>query len=64
MALTDINFQEGDGQDFINEIIRPVYTGSLNDILAESSGGQFLLTEIPTIVNEGGGGGNIFIMSE
>lgn len=61
MALTDINFQEGDGMDFINEI--PAGTlGTPTDILVESNG-TLLLLEAPEIVN-GGGGGNIFIMSE
>ena len=60
MALTDINFQEGEGQDFILELP----TGTLHsptDILIESSGGQFLLLETPIVT---GGGSSIFIMSE
>lgn len=63
MALTDINFQEGDRQDMMIEI----NTGASNsptDILIENSGTQYLLLETPLIVNQGGGGGNIFIMSE
>ena len=63
MALEDINFQEGEGQDFINEIPADVHSGSLSDITTEENGGQFLLSEIPEVV-DGGGGGNIFIMSE
>lgn len=60
MALTDINFQEGEGQDFVVELP----TGTLNsptDILTESEGGQFMLLETPEITS---GGGSIFIMSE
>jgi hypothetical protein len=62
MALADINFQEGEGMDFIAEI----NTGASavpTDILIEDSGSQYLLLEAPLIV-AGGGGGNIFIMSE
>ena len=54
--LTDINFQQGELQDFIVEI--PV--GLLNaplDVLFEPVGQAFIL-EVPM------GGGNIFIMSE
>lgn len=61
MALTDINFQEGEGQDFITELPNAVYTGELNDALVEHGGSQYLLSEIPGVE---GGGGNIFIMSE
>jgi len=61
MALEDINYQEGEGQDFIIEIPSAVYAGSLNDILVEASSTQYLLLEAPTIT---GGGGNVFIMSE
>lgn len=60
MALDDINFQEGEGQDFISEIIDTVYSGVLTDALVESNGGQFPVVEIPSVT----GGGNIFIMSE
>lgn len=63
MALTDVNFQEGEGMDFIAEI--PAGTSNPpEDIMMESSGSQYLLMETPLIVNQGGGGGNIFIMSE
>lgn len=58
MALEDINFQEGDIQNFINEI--PL--GDLNspvDIVTEQNG-TLLLLETPQIVP--GEGGNIFIM--
>lgn len=60
MALTDINFQAGEGQDFIIEIPNTTFTGNLADVLAESNSSQFLLLEIPLVT----GGGNIFIMSE
>ncbi len=59
MALTDINFQTGEGQDFIVEIP----TGTLFspvDILFEPSSEQYLVMELVLT----GGGGNIFIMSE
>lgn len=62
MALTDVNFQEAEGQDFILEIPNNVYSGSLSDFLLEENGGQYLLIETPEV--QGGGGGNIFIMSE
>ncbi|HRH23936.1 MAG TPA: hypothetical protein PK295_04910 [Candidatus Magasanikbacteria bacterium] len=61
MALTDVNFQEGEGQDFILELPSVAYGGTANDILVETNGSQFLLLEAPEIT---GGGGNIFIMSE
>lgn len=63
MALNDIQFQEGDRQDMVLEIA----TGSdttPTDILIENSGTQYLVLETPLVVNQGGGGGNIFIMSE
>lgn len=62
MALTDINFQQGEGQDFILE--RPA--GTLYapvDILVEADGTQYMVMEVA-----GTSGGtttnNIFIMSE
>ena len=61
MALTDVNFQEGEGQDFIVELPSAVYSGSLNDIVVEPNGSQFPVSEIPIVENAGG---NIFIMSE
>lgn len=60
MALTDINFSQGEGQDFILEIA----AGSLNapaDILIEPSAASYPVNEI---AEEVGGGSNIFIMSE
>lgn len=62
MALTDIDFQEGEGQDFIVE--RPV--GVLNapdDILIEESCISYPVNEIPQVVG-GGGGDNIFIIND
>ncbi len=62
MALIDIVAQTGDEQDFILEI--PVGNAGYmpSDILI-GSGGVPLSVEIPIIVS-GGGGGNIFIISE
>ncbi len=62
MALTDVNFQEGEGQDFILEVPNSIYSGVLSDVLLEDDGSQYLLSEIPEGVIETGG--NIFIMSE
>lgn len=59
MALTDLNFQAGEGQDFILELPDASYTGELNDILTQSNEGQYILSEIPEVV--GGQGNNIFI---
>lgn len=61
MALADVHFQEGEGQDFLLELPSVSYTGELLDIASETSSGQFLVLETPLITN---GGGNIFIMSE
>ncbi len=57
MALTDINFQEGEIQDFLLELPTATYSGVLTDILVEPGGNQFLLLEAPEL-------GNVFIMSE
>ncbi len=55
MALSDINFQESEGQDFILEL--PAGTlNSPDDILAEADGGLLLMEEPAK--------GDIFIMSE
>lgn len=59
MAIVDINFQEGEGQDFILEIA----LGSLaaaEDILSGDLNGA-MAHEIPIPAT---GGNNIFIMSE
>lgn len=62
MALIDILAQKGDAQDFIVEIPTGNSSYTPSDILI-NEGGDLLCTEIPAIVNDGGGG-NIFIMSE
>ncbi len=59
MALDDINFQEGEGQDFIVEIPLGLLNAPL-DILAETDGNLFVL-ETPEVT---GGGDEIFIMME
>lgn len=61
MTLSDINFQESEGQDFVLELPSTVYGGVVSDIVVETNGEQFLLLEAPRVI---GGGGNIFIMSE
>jgi len=61
MALTDIDFSEGEGQDFIVEM--PV--GTLNapvDILIETDSIGYPVLETPEITNNGGG--DIFIISD
>jgi hypothetical protein len=60
MALTDINYQEGEGQDFIVELPPVSYSGSPKDINIETNSTQFLLLEVPKIT----GGGNIFIIND
>lgn len=60
MALTDIDFNEGEGQDFLLELP----TGTLNapvDILCEPMGSQFLVLE-----TEGSAAttGDIFIIND
>ncbi len=63
MALTDINFQEGEAQDLTASIA----LGTLNapaDIVIESSCSQFPVLEAPEIVDQGGGGGDIFIIND
>lgn len=62
MASIDIVAQKGDGQDFILEIPAGNSSYTPSDILL-GEGGVPLLSEIPVVV-AGGGGGNIFIMSE
>lgn len=60
MALTDIDFNEAEGQDFIIET--PV--GTLNapdDIVIETSSAGYLLLETPLVT---GGGGDIFIIND
>lgn len=58
MALTDINLQEGEGQDFMLEI--PVGTSNpAQDILVETDGTLLLTESSPPPFT-----GSIFIMSE
>lgn len=58
MALTDINFQQGEGQDFILQ--RPVGTlYAPDDILVESDGAMY-----PVLETELAGGGHIFIIND
>jgi len=61
MAINDILAQSGDAQDFVVEI--PAGNGSYtpSDVLIQSDE-ALLMSEIPEVT--GGGGGNIFIMSE
>mgnify|MGYP000886357637 FL=1 len=59
MALDDINFNEGEGQDFIVEL--PLGTlGTPTDVLVEASGGQFPVNEIAGQT----GGEDIFIIND
>lgn len=60
MAYTDINFQEGEGQDFVLNLPVVVHSGVLFDELTESSSSQFPDLETTLVAS----GGNIFIMSE
>jgi hypothetical protein len=56
MALTDIQFQAGDGQDFLLEL----GAGGLNapqDIVGEADGSQYPASELPQP-------GRIFVISE
>lgn len=61
MAIIDILAQLGDGQDFILEIPTGNAGYTPSDFLLGSNGAIFC-SEVPAVV--GGGGGNIFIMSE
>lgn len=57
MALTDVNFQEGEGQAFLVELPAASYSGVLNDIASEPGSGQYSVMEIPAP-------GRIFVISE
>lgn len=61
MALTDVHFSEGEGQDFLVEVPTGSYSGSFSDIVTEGDDREQFISEIPAAE---GGGGNIFIMSE
>lgn len=61
MAITDIDFCEGDNQNFLVEV--PL--GTLNapaDVLAEGGGVQCFTVEVPEPT--GGGDGDIFIIND
>lgn len=57
MALTDVYFQEGEGQDFLVELPVAVYSGTLSDAVADS-GSQYPTQEIPSSSSR------IFVISE
>lgn len=59
MALTDVNFQEGEGQDFLLELPTATYSGTLSDVVVEAGGTQYPVAEIPAA-----GGSRIFVISE
>lgn len=63
MALTDIDFQEGEGQDFIASIALGAL-GTPSDILVDAGASQYPVLEAPQIVDQGGGGGDIFIIND
>ncbi|MBP9710813.1 MAG: hypothetical protein KBD50_00900 [Candidatus Pacebacteria bacterium] len=60
MALTDVNFSEGEGQDFVVEVPSAVYTGTITDALFEPNSTQYPVNEIPAQE----GGSNVFIITE
>lgn len=60
MALTDINFQQGEGQDFILERTPGTQYAPV-DIMIEPSGSQYLVVETPLITGGGGGGVYVFL---
>lgn len=59
MAIVDINFQEGDAQNFLLEFAAGARNAAA-DILTEADGSQYPVKEIAAA----SGGNNIFIMSE
>ncbi len=60
MALTDIDFNEGEGQDFIVELATGTL-GTPGDILVEAGSDAYLLLETPA---GQGGGDEIFIIND
>lgn len=60
MALTDINFSEGESQDYILSLARG-NIGTLSSIETETSSSQFPVEELTADV---GGGGDIFIIND
>lgn len=63
MALTDIDFSEGEGQDFIVEIVAGTL-GTPSDILVETDSDRYPVLETPEIIGGGGGGDEIFILND
>lgn len=61
MALVDVNFSEGEGQDFIVEVPAGSYVGSLADAVYTSDDAQYPVLEVPA---QEGEGGNVFIITE
>lgn len=59
MALTDINFNEGEGQDF-SLLMNRGNGGVLTDVVVEPSGSQFPVEELTAET----GGGDIFIIND
>lgn len=60
MALTDVNYSEGEGQDFLVEIPSAVHNGALTDTVIEADSAQYLVNEVPAQE----GGSNVFIITE
>lgn len=60
MALTDIDFQEGEGQDFIVELALGAL-GTPSDILIEEGSIGYPVNEVPLVT---GGGDEIFIIND
>jgi len=61
MALTDINFSEGEGQDFTVEVPLGLLNAPL-DIVVESESTGYPVLETPLITS--GGDGDIFIIND
>jgi hypothetical protein len=62
MAVTDIYFQEREGQDFIVEIPQGT-SHAPKDILMETNGSQYLIAELPAKAGAGDEG-VIFIIND
>lgn len=60
MALIDVDFNEGEGRDFLVEIAAGALATPV-DTLVEESGGQFSVQELPLPT---GGDGDIFIIND
>lgn len=59
MALTDIDFQEGEGQDFIVELALGAL-GTPSDVLVEEGSDRYPVLEAPGVASEG----DIFIIND